>query len=60
MLNITGASVVFDGNPHAATATATGTHGEDLSALLHISYENLADNSMSSTPPLASICTGAR
>jgi len=29
----------------------TGTHGEDLSSLLHLLYKNLADNSVSAAAP---------
>lgn len=51
-LSITGASVVFDGNPHPATATATGANDENLTFLLNISYENLPGGSMSASPPV--------
>ncbi len=50
-LNVTGAKLVFDGNPHPALVTATGTSGEDLSSLASLTYENTANNSSSSTPP---------
>jgi hypothetical protein len=52
LLNVTGAEAFFDGSPHAAAITATGTSGQDLSALASLSYTNLAGNTSSATPPV--------
>ncbi|MBI3409371.1 MAG: hypothetical protein HY040_13605 [Planctomycetes bacterium] len=46
-LVVTGGTFVYDGNPHAATATATGINGEDLGPV-DITY-----NGLSTAPTLA-------
>jgi hypothetical protein len=35
-VNVTGFSGAYDGNPHGATGSATGVHGEDLTSLLSL------------------------
>ncbi len=50
-LSVTGASVTFDGDSHAATLTAVGANGEDLSSLASLDYLNTANNTSSATPP---------
>ncbi len=50
-LTVTGATVVFDGNPHPATVTAIGTSGEDLSSLASLTYTDTATNTSIATPP---------
>ncbi len=54
-ITVTSASASFDSNPHPAPASATGVESPapaDLTALLHLSYKNLADNSVSASPPV--------
>jgi hypothetical protein len=52
-LNVTGAKLAYDGNPHPAIITATGATGEDLTSLASVSYEDTANNTTSSVPPTA-------
>ncbi len=53
---VTGASAFYDGNPHAATGTATGVESPapvNLTSLLHLSYKNLANNAVSALAPVS-------
>jgi hypothetical protein len=50
---VSGAIASFDGNPHAATATATGTAGENLDALLHLTYQDKSTGVVASIAPTA-------
>jgi hypothetical protein len=56
IFSFSGVTVVYDGNPHPATGTATGVESPtpaNLTSLLHVSYKNLSTNAVSTNAPVA-------
>jgi CSLREA domain-containing protein len=55
VIKVTGVTVPYDGHAHAATGTAMGVETPtpvNLNSLLHLSYENLANNTVSTSAPV--------
>jgi parallel beta-helix repeat protein len=55
VITVTGATVPFDNKSHAATATAVGVESPtpaNLTPLLHLSYKNLANSSITNSAPV--------